>query len=228
VDNKSRKEYILMKPACGQNGSSVKTRRCLPVILLLLTCIVAVPWSAVGGTPLEELKSTVDRITGILDDKAMRESLGSDALLAKLKEVSQDGFDWEEIAERALGLYWKERTAEEKSEFTRLLKNLLLDSYLTKIIDNYSGESVVFDKEIVEGERAQVESRILNKAEKSIVIGARLMRKDNKWLVYDLIIEGVSSLKNYRAQFYDIIRQSSYSELLKRLKEKQKVEPAAS
>jgi len=217
-----------MKPARGQNIRRVKMRRCLPAILLLLTCIVAVPWSAGAGTPLEELKCTVDRITGVLDDKALRESLGRDALLAKLTEVSQDGFDWEEIAERSLGLYWKERTAEEKSEFTRLLKNLLLDSYLTKIIDNYSGESVIFDKEIVEGERAQVESRIVNKAEKSIVIGARLMKKDNKWLVYDLIIEGVSSIKNYRAQFYDIIRQSSYSELLKRLKEKQKIEPAAS
>ena len=217
-----------MKPARGQNIRRVKMRRCLPAILLLLTCIVAVPWSAGAGTPLEELKCTVDRITGVLDDKALRESLGRDALLAKLTEVSQDGFDWEEIAERSLGLYWKERTAEEKSEFTRLLKNLLLDSYLTKIIDNYSGESVIFDKEIVEGERAQVESRIVNKAEKSIVIGARLMKKDNKWLVYDLIIEGVSSLKNYRAQFYDIIRQSSYSELLKRLKEKQKIEPVAS
>jgi phospholipid transport system substrate-binding protein len=223
-----RKGYILMKPACGQNVRKVKMRRCLPAILLLLTCIVAVPWSAGAGTPLEELKCTVDRITGVLDNKAMRESLGRDALLAKLKEVSQDGFDWGEIAERSLGLYWKERTAEEKSEFTRLLKNLLLDSYLTKIIDNYSGESVIFDKEIVDGVRAQVESRIVNKAEISIVIGARLMKKDNKWLVYDLIIEGVSSLKNYRAQFYDIIRQSSYSELLKRLKEKQKIEPVAS
>jgi len=223
-----RKGYIQMKPACGQKVPRVNMRSCLPAILLLLTCIVAVPWSAGAGTPLEELKCTVDRITGVLDDKALRESLGRDALLAKLTEVSQGGFDWNEIAERSLGLYWKERTAEEKSEFTRLLKNLLLDSYLTKIIDNYSGESVIFDKEIVEGERAQVESRIVNKAEKSIVIGARLMKKDNKWLVYDLIIEGVSSIKNYRAQFYDIIRQSSYSELLKRLKEKQKIEPVAS
>jgi phospholipid transport system substrate-binding protein len=223
-----RKGYILMKQACGQNVRRVKMIRCLHAILLLLTCIVAVPWSAGAGTPLEELKCTVDRITGVLDDKALRESLGRDALLAKLTEVSQGGFDWEEIAERSLGLYWKERTAEEKREFTRLLKNLLLDSYLTKIIDNYTGESVIFDKEIVDGDRAQVESRIVNKAEKSIVIGARLMKKNNQWLVYDLIIEGVSSLKNYRAQFYDIIRQSSYSELLKRLKEKQKIEPAAS
>ncbi len=217
-----------MKPACCQYVRREKMRRCLPAILLLLTCLGAVPLSAGAGTPLEELKCTVDRITGVLDDKALRESLGRDALLSKLTEVSQDGFDWEEIAERSLGLYWKERTAEEKREFTRLLKDLLLDSYLTKIIDNYSGESVIFDKEIIQGERAQVESRIVNKAEKSIVIGARLMKKDNKWLVYDLIIEGVSSIKNYRAQFYDIIRQSSYSELLKRLKEKQKIEPVAS
>ena len=135
-----------MKPARGQNIRRVKMRSCLPAILLLLTCIVAVPWSAGAGTPLEELKCTVDRITGVLDDKALRESLGRDALLAKLTEVSQGGFDWNEIAERSLGLYWKERTAEEKSEFTQLLKNLLLDSYLTKIIDNYSGESVIFDR----------------------------------------------------------------------------------
>ena len=114
-------------------------------------------------------------------------------------------------------------------EFTALLKNLLLNSYLTKILDNYSGESVVFDKEIIEdGNRAQVESRIVNKADTSILIGARLMKKGDRWMVYDLIIEGVSSLKNYRAQSYDIIRQSSYGELLKRLKEKQKIEPAAS
>jgi phospholipid transport system substrate-binding protein len=125
-------------------------------------------------------------------------------------------------------MYWKDRSEAEKGEFTALLKNLLLNSYLTKILDNYSGQSVIFDKEIIsESRQAQVESRIINKAEKSIVIGARLMKKGDAWLVYDLIIEGVSSLKNYRAQFYDIIRQSSYSELLKRLKEKQKIEPAA-
>jgi phospholipid transport system substrate-binding protein len=199
------------------------------IILLQVLCLVALPCGAGAGTPLEELKSMVDRITGILDDKALRDGLSRDALLEKLKEVSRDRFDWEEIAKRSLGLYWKDRSEEEKSEFTGLLRNLLLDSYLTKIMDNYSGESVLFDKEIIEkGDRAQVESRIVNKAEKSILIGARLMKKGDSWLVYDIIIEGVSSLKNYRAQFYDIIRQSSYSELLKRLKEKQSTEPVAS
>jgi phospholipid transport system substrate-binding protein len=198
-------------------------------LLSLLACMIAVPVRANAGSPLEELKSTVDKITAVLDDKAMRESLSREALVEKLKEVSRDRFDWEEIAKRSLGMYWKDRSEAEKVEFTALLKNLLLNSYLTKILDNYSGQSVMFDKEIIsEGNLAQVESRIVNKADKSIVIGARLMKKGDTWMVYDLIIEGVSSLKNYRAQFYDIIRQSSYSDLVKRLRDKQKIEPAAS
>jgi phospholipid transport system substrate-binding protein len=191
--------------------------------------MIAVPVRADAGTPLEELKSMVDKITAVLDDKAMRESLSREALVEKLKEVSRYRFDWEEIAKRSLGMYWKDRSEAEKVEFTALLKNLLLNSYLTKILDNYSGHSVVFDKEIIsEGNLAQVESRIVNKADKSIVIGARLMKKGDTWMVYDLIIEGVSSLKNYRAQFYDIIRQSSYSDLVNRLRDKQKIEPVAS
>jgi len=218
-----------MKAAHGHKVFLSSAVRSMLAIPLLLSCFLALSWSANAGTPLEELKSTVDKITALLDDKAMRDTLSREALVEKLKEVSRDRFDWDEIARRSLGLYWKDRSDAEKVEFTALLKNLLLNSYLTKILDNYSGESVVFDKEIIEdGNRAQVESRIVNKADTSILIGARLMKKGDRWMVYDLIIEGVSSLKNYRAQFYDIIRQSSYGELLKRLKEKQKIEPAAS
>ncbi len=218
-----------MKAAHGHKVFLSSAVRSMLAIPLLLSCFLALSWSANAGTTLEELKSTVDKITALLDDKAMRDTLSREALVEKLKGVSRDRFDWDEIARRSLGLYWKDRSDAEKVEFTALLKNLLLNSYLTKILDNYSGESVVFDKEIIEdGNRAQVESRIVNKADTSILIGARLMKKGDRWMVYDLIIEGVSSLKNYRAQFYDIIRQSSYGELLKRLKEKQKIEPAAS
>jgi phospholipid transport system substrate-binding protein len=203
--------------------------RCLVAVLIQVFCVIVLPWTAEAGMPLDELKSTVDKITAILDDKVLRESLSREALVEKLKDVSRDRFDWEEIAKRSLGMYWKDRSEAEKMEFTGLLKNLLLNSYLTKILDNYSGQSVIFDKEIInESNLAQVESRIVNKADKSIVIGARLMKKGDTWMVYDLIIEGVSSLKNYRAQFYDIIRQSSYSDLVKRLRDKQKIEPAAS
>ena len=218
-----------MKKVHGHKKFMFTAARRTIAILSLLACCIAFPSRAYAGTPLEELKSTVDKITGILDDKDIRTTLSREALVEKLKDVSRDRFDWEEIAKRSLGMYWKDRSEAEKVEFTALLKNLLLNSYLTKILDNYSGQSVMFDKEIInESNLAQVESRIVNKADKSIVIGARLMKKGDTWMVYDLIIEGVSSLKNYRAQFYDIIRHSSYSDLVKRLRDKQKIEPVAS
>lgn len=212
----------MKKPVHHTANAFLKTSFSAVAVLLQVICCMAIPGNVHAGTPLEELKSTVDEITRILDDKALRDTLSKEALLERLKAVSHQRFDWEEIAQRSLGLYWKDRSPEEKSEFTALLKNLLLESYLTKIMDNYSGEKILFDKEILEGNRALVETRIVNKAEKSVLVGARLMNDGKQWLVYDLIIEGVSSLKNYRAQFYDIIRQSSYSELIKRLQDKQK------
>ena len=173
-----------MKAAHGHKVFLSSAVRSMLAIPLLLSCFLALSWSANAGTPLEELKSTVDKITALLDDKAMRDTLSREALVEKLKEVSRDRFDWDEIARRSLGLYWKDRSDAEKVEFTALLKNLLLNSYLTKILDNYSGESVVFDKEIIEdGNRAQVESRIVNKADTSILIGARLMKKGDRWMV---------------------------------------------
>ena len=80
----------------------------------------------------------------------------------------------------------------------------------------------MFDKEVLKGDRAYIEFRIINKAETAISLGARLKQGKEQWMIYDLVIEGVSSVKNYRVQFYDIIRQSSYAELVKKLREKVK------
>jgi phospholipid transport system substrate-binding protein len=179
-----------------------------------------VPVSA--DAPLESLRISIDKITTVLDDKAFRESHSREELNKKLIEVAQDRFNWEEIAQRSLGLYWKERSPEEKEEFSLLLKDLLIHTYLDKIVDNYSGETILYDKEVVKGKRAFIDFRIINKAEKSIALGVRMLNDGKQWLIYDLIIEGVSSLKNYRVQFYDIIRQSSYEELIKKLKDKTK------
>ena len=184
------------------------------------TTILALPVFA--DTPLKQLESDIADLTTILDDKEYRETHTKDDLKKKLIETAEDRFDWEGIAQRSLGLYWKERTDEEKKEFTLLLKDLLISSYLDKIIDNYSGESILYDKEVLKGERAFIEFRIINKAETSISLGARMHDVKGEWMIYDLVIEGVSSIKNYRVQFYDIIRQSSYNDLVIKLREKVK------
>ena len=192
------------------------------VFLLVLIGITFSAGPVLAETPLKQLESNIAELTTILDDKEYRETHTKDELKKKLIETAEDRFDWEGIAQRSLGLYWKERTGEEKKEFTLLLKDLLISSYLDKIIDNYSGESILYDKEVLKGKRAFIEFRIINKAETSISLGARMHDVNGQWMIYDLVIEGVSSVKNYRVQFYDIIRQSSYNDLVIKLRDKVK------
>ena len=202
---------------------SKRTYSIFTAALILIACRgMFCPVLVHAGVPLEQLKKGIGEITDLLDNKEYRKTHTKEQLKQKLIEVAEDNFYWEEIAKRSLGLYWKERSPEEKREFTALLKDLLINTYLDKIIDNYSGESILYDKELIRGNRAFIELRIINKSEKSISLGIRMLKKGERWLIYDLIIEGVSSVKNYRVQFYDIIRQSSYSELLKKLQEKVK------
>ena len=190
------------------------------VILLGLYFFVPKGYYAYAGSPMEDVKDGIDRLIVILDDKAYRESHTKEELHKRLQEAAHEGFDWEGIAKRSLGLYWKKRTQDEKKEFTVLFTNLLKNTYTNKLTDSYSGDKVLYDKEVIDGNRAFVETRIVSKDEKEISVAYRLKKKGNNWCVYDVIIEGVSMLKNYRVQFYSIIRQSSYEELVKKLKAK--------
>ena len=178
--------------------------------------------SLYAATPIDQVKSDVDQIIAILDDKSYRKSHSKEELKEKIKEIAYEGFDWEKIARSSLGLYWKQRSDEERKEFTSLLIKILENAYINKMIDSYSGEKVFYDKEIMDGDRALVETRIIDKAEREVSVRYRLHKKGDRWVAYDVIIEGVSLVKNYRVQFYDIVRQSSYEELIKKLKEKQK------
>ena len=192
------------------------------VIALAGVCSFILPLVVLADVPLVQLEKDIGELTTILDDQEYRKTHTKDELKQKLIETAENRFNWEEIAKRSLGLYWKDRSEEEQKEFTLLLKDLLISSYLDKIIDNYSGEKILFDKEVLKGNRAYIEFRIINKAETSISLGARMIQEKDQWMIYDLIIEGVSSVKNYRVQFYDIIRQASYEELKKKLQEKVK------
>ena len=198
--------------------------RTIKVVLISIafigTTISALP--VLADSALKQLEIDIAELTKILDDKEYRETHTKDDLKKKLIETAEDRFDWNGIAEKSLGLYWRDRTDDEKKEFTLLLKDLLISSYLDKIIDNYSGEKILYDKEVLKGKKAFIEFRIINQAETSISLGARMHDVNGQWMIYDLVIEGVSSVKNYRVQFYDIIRQSSYNDLVIKLREKVK------
>jgi len=215
------RRYVLKK---GHYTQALKARKYIYTIVTFFFAWLSIFLQTVpvfAGTPTDQVKSNIDELIKILDDKAYRESHSREELREKLRGIAHDKFDWDEIAKRSLGLYWKKRSQDEKKEFTALLTKLLMNNYINKILDNYAGEKVQYDQEIIDGKRALVKTRIINNAEKEISVAYRLIKKEEDWIGYDVIIEGVSLIKNYRVQFYTIIRQSSYNDLIKKIKEKQ-------
>lgn len=193
----------------------------IAIVIFMVLCFFALKLPVYAGSALEKVKNNVDQIIAVLDDESFRQSHTQEELNKRLREIAHKNFAWDEIARRSLGLYWKKRSQEEKKEFTSLFTSLLENTYTTKLANSYSGEKILYDKDIIDGKHALVETRIINKAKKEVSVRYRLMKREDSWHVYDIIIEGVSLIKNYRVQFYTIIRQSSYNELIKRLREKQ-------
>jgi phospholipid transport system substrate-binding protein len=139
-----------------------------------------------------------------------------------LRAIANEFFDWEEMAKRSLGVHWKERTPEEKTEFVKLFADLLDRTYMGKI-EKYSGEKIAYDNETIDGKYALLESKILTKNDTEVAVNYWLMNKNGTWWVYDVSVEGVSLIKNYRTQFNEILARSSYPELVKKLKSKEGV-----
>jgi len=128
-------------------------------------------------------------------------------------------FDWEELSRRTLARHWLQRTPEEKKEFIALFAQLPERTYWSKVED-YSGEKVTYVGEQIDGDYGLVEVKVLTSKNTEIPVFYKLKKKEGDWLVYDISIEGVSLVNNYRAQFNDIIGKSSYRDLVKKLKEK--------
>ncbi|MBW1681642.1 MAG: ABC transporter substrate-binding protein, partial [Deltaproteobacteria bacterium] len=128
-------------------------------------------------------------------------------------------FDWEEMSRRTLARHWRKRTPAEKKEFIRLFGHLLERTYLDRV-EGYSGEKVIYEGEAVDGDYGIVKVKIVTRKETEIPVKYRVKRKDGQWYVYDISIQGVSLINNYRRQFNSIIVGSSYKKLIKKLKAK--------
>jgi phospholipid transport system substrate-binding protein len=190
----------------------------LGVVLLVVVVFCSPP--AVAGLATDQLSSSVDKVLTVLKDQSLKAPAMKAQRRATLMNLSNDLFDWEEISKRSLGIYWKDRTPEEKKEFIKLFTDLLERTYMDKI-ESYSGEKIIYTKETVEEQYALVETKIITKQDTEVAVNYWMMNKNGRWLVYDVSVEGVSLVKNYRTQFNEILARSSYQELLKKLKEKQ-------
>jgi phospholipid transport system substrate-binding protein len=184
--------------------------------LLLVSFTVRDGWA---GTPTDQLRANVDRVLKVVGDTTMKAPDRAKERRAQVRRIADDFFAFDETAKRALGRHWQARTPAEQKEFVALFSDLLERSYLTKI-ELYGGEKIQYVGEIADGDQATVKTKIVTKAESEIPVDYRMLRRGDKWLVYDVVIEGVSLISNYRTQFNKIIQTSSYQELLNKIKSK--------
>jgi phospholipid transport system substrate-binding protein len=190
------------------------------ITALVLAFSIAIVAPVAAGPPTEQLRGHVDRVIKILVDSDMLRPNRLAERRAAIRKVANDIFDFDEIARRTLGRHWPPRSPEERREFVLLMADLLEQAYIGKI-ETYSGENVVFAGDAVDGDRATVKTRIVTKSGTEIPVDYRMVDRSGRWSAYDVFVEGVSLVANYRGQFDRIIQKQSYAELVKALRAKQ-------
>ena len=190
---------------------------CRGLVLFLLIFCLAVP--GLAGEPTDQIKVTIDKIIATLADPDLEGPEKAAERRRLIRLAADERFDWHEMARRALAMHWKKRTDEEKKEFVPLFADLLERTYMNRI-ENYSGEKVIYHGEKVRGKYSLVSVTIFTSQDIEIPVKYRLRKKGDEWFVYDVSIEGVSLVNNYRTQFNSIILRSSYEGLVEKLKKK--------
>jgi phospholipid transport system substrate-binding protein len=184
------------------------------------------PASADAGAPTDQLKAAVEQIVKVLEDPALKEDGKTKERRAAIRREAETVFDFGETAKRALGRHWQPLAEKDRQEFTSLFSDLIERAYISKI-ERYSGERITYTGESIEGALASVRTRFVTKQGSEIPIDYRMQQRGDRWLVYDVVVEGISLINNYRTQFDKIIQTSSYAELVRKLKAAEVAAPSA-
>ena len=173
--------------------------------------------SVQAGVPTEQVRDSTNNLLAVFEDPYFSEEFRSDERRERIIEVADERIDWYALCRSCLGRHWTKRTKEEKKEFINLLSEFLQYNYANLIIDNFTNlKEINYLRERVDERFAFVRIEIIDKEDIVYPIGYRLIRKSDSddWKIIDIHIEGVGMVKNYRTQFYDIIRKSSFDELI--------------
>jgi phospholipid transport system substrate-binding protein len=200
---------------------AVPTARNLFKTILIVIGLAAIFYAtaANAGVPTEQIRLTVDQVIAILADPSLKTESKQKERREQLRRVIFARFDFAEMARRSLGPEWRRRTPAEQQEFINLFTDLLQDNYIGTI-EAYSGDKVGYNRELQEKDNAEVQTTLTTKGEAAYSINYRLRLVDKDWKVYDVVIENISVVNNYRSQFSRVISKSSYEELVRAMKEK--------
>ena len=184
------------------------------IIMLLLSGLLLGTLALAVPSPREQVKQTVDQVLEVLRNKA----ISGQPRRETLSRLIRARFNFTIMSQRTLGKFWKEADAQQQARFITLFSDLLEASYISRI-EAYSNETVSYLGERVEGELAEVDTSI-HSGNIDIPISYRLVLENGSWFVYDVIIEEVSLIRNYRNSYGEIVRKEGYSGLFARMEEK--------
>ena len=196
----------------------------LSTVGLAILLLVQPVWVA-AGVPGDQVRQSVDKLLAILKDPQLKGESKKNERRDKLKEVIYQRFDFTEMARRSLGSEWRRRSPEEQREFVKLFTGLLERAYLDNI-ESYNGEKFRYLKEQEDNNQAQVDTKIVGNKGQEFSVNYRLHNRNGDWKVYDVVIEDISLINNYRSQFNRMLATSSYEELVNRMKGKTLSAPA--
>jgi phospholipid transport system substrate-binding protein len=198
----------------------IRQRRVAAAGLLYLFFSILLPAPSRAGGPTEQVRGTVDKVLTIVRSSHPTSKAQMEAQRVQLVEVIYPRFDFTEMAKRSLGPHWARRTAEEQREFVKIFAALLGRTY-TERIESYTSQTILYTREVEDANYAVVDTKIITDKREELSINYKLHSVDKQWKVYDLVIEDISVVNNYRSQFNRVIARSSFEELVRVMKEKQ-------
>ena len=196
----------------------ILTRKWWAPVVGIIYLSVAVPVAA--GVPGDEMRATVENVLAILQDPNLKGPEKQKERRAKLRSAINLKFDFAEMAKRSLGPHWQGRSPEEQKKFVEVFTELVEGAYLDAI-ESYNGEKVVVVKDTQDKTFADVTSKVMTKKGEEYAVDYKLHQVDGGWKIYDVVLENVSVVNNYRSQFSRVIAKSSYEDLVSKMKDKQ-------
>jgi phospholipid transport system substrate-binding protein len=194
-------------------------KRQIIAMILMVAVLMIMPFQAYAASAKETVETSVNKVLNTLGDPAFK-AKPKDVKINEIGDIIGEVFDYTELSKRTLGREWKKMNAGQQKEFTELFKELLEGVYADTLL-SYTDQKIVFGKEIeLKKGRAEVQSNMVLSDGTKVPIFYRLTNRSGQWKTYDLIIEGVSLVKNYRTQFREIIAKDSPEKLIEILRDK--------
>lgn len=190
--------------------------------LAIVGMVLGTVSGAQAGPVTNQLRDDLAQVFRVIEETSVERAGANGIDVGKRREairrVAAPVFDWREMTSRTLGQHWQARSEAERTEFVQIFSDLVNRAYITQL-ERYSGEAIRYISERIEGDLGGVSTRFVTKQGREIPVDYRVISRDGRWRIYDVVVQGVSLVSNYRSQFDKVIRSSSYPELVKRIRD---------